>query len=439
MEQHKQPADIGQLKATLESLRDTKGRLNREIGDARKRGADAGETIDKLKSVSIEIKALQKSLKKKLNNDDEQKGWAPPTPPVHSPVLEIPVAGDITVVDASDSVELQKAADHYCLTHPAGSIWHTTGISGFIETASGHQSKYLCALDENRNIVGVLPLVRMNSRLFGNFIVSVPYFNYGGVLANHPKVADTLLQEAISWRDETGAEHVELRHCADIGFNLPSRTDKVTYWLPLPETSEDLWNSFRPKVRAQIRRGDREAEKIVIGGPELLDQFYLVFAHNMRDLGTPVYGKKFFVRLLEELGSLAALVVVKLNDRPVGCAFIVGKGDRLEIPWASTIREHNHTGINMIMYWRILEYAIQQGFHLFDFGRCSRGANTSRFKQQWGAIEIPLFWDYMLPEGKDLPALNPDNPKFRLMIAVWKRLPVWLSCLLGPAIVKNLP
>lgn len=436
---HHEFRDTRQLKAELESLRNSKGDLNRKIGDARKSGTNTDELIEQLKAVSSEIKTLQKELKKQLNVSEDSKRWLPGIPDVPSPILDNPVAGEITVVDALRNTELLEASDQYSRLHPAGSIWHGTGITQFVESACSHQSRYLCALDKNEKVVGVLPLVQMNSRLFGNFIVSVPYFNYGGVLADHHSVADALVDNAISWRDESGAAHIELRHCYNVGFNFPQRTDKLTFWLPLPETSEDLWGSFRPKVRAQIRRGERESEEVIFGGAELLNQFYRVFARNMRDLGTPVYGKEFFVNLLKELGPSASLVVVRKDNRPIGCALIAGQNNRLEIPWASTIREHNHTGINMLMYWRILEYAIQNKYRIFDFGRCSKGAGTSRFKQQWGASEIPLFWDYALPEGGSLPALNPDNPKFRFLIAIWKRMPVWMSRLIGPGIVKNLP
>jgi lipid II:glycine glycyltransferase (peptidoglycan interpeptide bridge formation enzyme) len=111
----------------------------------------------------------------------------------------------------------------------------------------------------------------------------------------------------------------------------------------------------------------------------------------------------------------------------------------MEIPWASTLRSYNHTSINMIMYWKILEFAVQQGFEVFDFGRCSEDAGTYRFKQQWGAEPVKLYWDYLLPEGENLPKLNPNNPKFRVLIAVWQRLPVWLANLIAPRIVKALP
>lgn len=436
---HRELLETEQLKVRLEQLRDCKGDLNRKIGSARSSGGNTDELVDKLKAVSGEIKVLQKALKKQLNVVDNSRRWAPDSPYAPSPILDKCVAGPVTVINAFESKEFLFSADQYSRLHPAGSIWHSTGIIRFIETTCGHQSQYLCALDSNREVVGVLPLVRLNSRLFGNFIVSVPYFNYGGVLADNQEIAEALIDTAIRWREETAAAHVELRHAFNICTNFPKRTDKLTFWLPLPESSEELWSSFRSKLRAQIRRGERETDEVVFGGAELLSQFYLVFARNMRDLGTPVYGKKFFADLLKELGSSANLVVVRKDGQPIGCAFIAGQGDRLEIPWASTIREHNHTGINMLMYWRILEYAVQRKYRIFDFGRCSRGAGTSRFKQQWGASEVPLFWDYALPEGSSLPELNPDNPKFRVLIAIWKRMPVWMSRLIGPGIVKNLP
>jgi hypothetical protein len=93
----------------------------------------------------------------------------------------------------------------------------------------------------------------------------------------------------------------------------------------------------------------------------------------------------------------------------------------------------------MMMYWRILKHAVSNGYQLFDFGRCSKDAGTYRFKQQWGATPVQLNWEYALPEGQEPPGLNPDNPKFRFLIGVWKRLPVWVSRLIGPPVVKYLP
>ncbi|MDK8464251.1 FemAB family XrtA/PEP-CTERM system-associated protein [Marinobacter sp. SS13-12] len=424
-------------KDRLDELKNTKGRLSRLVGEARQSGNNADELIDELKQVSDEIKQLQKLLKQQLNKTRTANKWSPGTIDVPPAVANKPSHGAIRVERSSaDSV---GAVEAYLADHPAASIWHRPAVSTFIENTYGHSARYFCAFDENGSVVGVLPLVQLNSRLFGNFLVAMPYFNYGGLLANNRDIALDLIAQADRWREEVNATHLELRFCQDNALGLPQKTDKVTFWLPLPENTDELWDSFQPKVRAQIRRGQREMSEFTIGGPELLDEFYRVFSVNMRDLGTPVYGKVFFANLLKALEGQAWLVVARIDGQAVGCAFLTGYHGRMEIPWASTLRRYNHTSINMSMYWKILEFAVQRGLQVFDFGRCSRDAGTYRFKQQWGAQPLKLYWDYVLPDGEKLPALNPNNPKFRLLIAVWQRMPVVLTNLLGPHIVKGLP
>ncbi|MBC7193121.1 FemAB family XrtA/PEP-CTERM system-associated protein [Marinobacter sp.] len=427
------------LRNRIEALKASKGRLSRQIGEARKSGDDCDPLIAELQGISAELKNLQKSLKKQLNEAAKPaQAWQPSEPVIPQAVLNQPES-PFEIALLSDNPAAREAVQEYLRQHPAVSLWHTPEIPEFITDTCRHDHQYLVARGTDGQVMGVLPVVQQKSRLFGNFMVSVPYFNYGGILADNRMVAEALMARAGQWRAARGAAHVELRHIRDAFSQLPKRTDKVTWWLPLPQDAADLWSSFQPKVRAQVRRGEREISGIDVGGIELLDDFYKVFARNMRDLGTPVYGKGFFAGLLKTLGNRATLVVARMQGKPAGCAFLTGFGNRMEIPWASTLREHNHSGINMAMYWKVLQLAVAQGFELFDFGRCSRDAGTARFKQQWGAFMVPLHWHYCLPEGGELPGLNPDNPKFRVLIAVWKRLPVWVTRIMGPMIVRNLP
>jgi len=432
------PSGQGKIRSDIAELKDRKGLLSRHIGEAKKAGVDCDELITELKQVSARLKANQKHLKQALNAEAAQESWSPGVPAIPQAVLDKPGV-PIEITDALTAPDIVEKAQSYVSEHPAASIWHLPEVLQFIQRHYGHPCQYLCAMNQNGQVLGVLPVVQLRSRLFGNFMVSLPYFNYGGVLADHSDIAGQLLKKANAWRSDREAEHMELRHHTDYGLNLPSRTGKVTFWLPLPENPDDLWRSFQPKVRAQIKRGQGETSELVIGGAELIEEFYRVFARNMRDLGTPVYDKAFFLGLLDALGEKAHLVIARNDEKPVGCAFITGFRGRMEIPWASTLREFNHTGVNMAMYWHILEFAVNSGHKVFDFGRCSRDAGTYRFKQQWGATPVPLHWDYCLAEGAQLPQLNPDNPKFRFMIAVWKRMPVWVSKFLGPGIVKHLP
>jgi FemAB-related protein (PEP-CTERM system-associated) len=307
-----------------------------------------------------------------------------------------------------------------------------------IQRVFGKQDVSLVARDPDGRILGVLPLVRLKSRLFGDFLVSMPYFNYGGPLAVDGATETRLLEAAVKRCEALGVEHMEIRE-TQTREAWPQRTEKVNMILPLPRDYAELDAGLGTKVRAQTKRAERENVRVQIGGVELLDAFYRVFAINMRDLGTPVYSRAFFRALLECDAFYTRLIVVELDGRPVATAFLASHGDMLEIPWASTLKQANAVSMNMFLYRHVLSHAIDHGYEFFDFGRSSRDSSTYRFKQQWGAQPVQNYWHYWLAGGGELPQLNPNNPKFRLLIATWRRLPVLLTRVIGPHVVKHLP
>jgi len=332
---------------------------------------------------------------------------------------------------------MESKWDDYASKNDA-SIYHTSRWAHLIKKVFGHKSHHIAALDEG-NIVGILPLVQLKSRLFGNFIVSMPYFNYGGVIADNDEIIHALLKSANELSIKLACSHIEMRFDEKQNVDLPVRTDKVTMLLDLPDDPEQLWQAIGSKRRAQVKRPIREGAEFVLGGIELLDDFYHVFSNNMRDLGTPVYSKNFFKEIIRSFSENSFIAVVRLNGEPVGAGFLLGHNGRLEIPWASTLRKYNRFGINMYMYWNILKFAIDNNYAVFDFGRSSKDAGTLKFKKQWGATEKQLYWYYDMDEKDPLPGLNPSNKKYETAISVWKKLPVAVTKLIGPSIVKNLP
>lgn len=327
----------------------------------------------------------------------------------------------------------------YVDAHPGASLYHHPAFQDVIEEGTGNDTAYFLARRSGRP-VGVLPLGHLNSALFGNSFVSIPYFNYAGVLADDDDARDALLDAAAAHAREAGAAHVELRQLGPLeGLDWPAKDRKAEMMRALPETPEALWKSFKPKLRAQIRRPKKEGIYCRMGGLDLLDDFYRVFARNMRDLGTPVYGLGFFRAFLAHNADRARVAVCYLSGRPVGAGIVVGWRDILEIPWASTLREHNRLAPNMLLYWTVLSYAIEHGYRRFDFGRSTVGEGTYKFKLQWGAEPHPLHWYYWLRDGGDLPEVNPDNPKYALVIKTWQRMPVALTRVIGPHLVKHLP
>lgn len=320
------------------------------------------------------------------------------------------------------------------------SCYHQIGWKEVIEKSFGHKTFYLMAEDESGDVVGILPLVQLKSRLFGNFLISLPYFNYGGACVSKQEALYSLLSNAEILAHETNAEHIEFRHTENFYPDLPVKTTKVAMRLTLPEDAQTLFKSFAAKLRSQIRRAEKENMVAVMGRLDELDHFYAVFSQNMRDLGTPVYSKSFFRNIMESFTETTWIGTVFTKDGlPVASGFLVGFKDHLEIPWASSLRKYNSLSPNMLLYWSVLKFACESGYRIFDFGRSTPGEGTYRFKEQWGAKPAQLYWHYWLREGRSLPELNPHNPKYQLAIRIWKRLPVPLTRILGPMIVGNLP
>jgi FemAB-related protein (PEP-CTERM system-associated) len=333
----------------------------------------------------------------------------------------------------------ERKWDQYVFDVRDSSAYHAAGWKRVIEKSFGHKTYYLLSEDEGGNVRGILPLVHMKSLMFGNFIVSMPYFNYGGICTQHIESYRALLEEAIRIARRERAEHIEFREERIIENGLPFKTSKVSMRLELPSSADDLWKSFPSKLRSQIRRPERDGLYVDVGREDRLDAFTYVFAMNMRDLGTPVYTKDFFRNILETFPQSTWICTVYKEKEPIASGILLGFKDCLEIPWASSIRKYNSLSPNMLLYWSVLQYACQHGYRVFDFGRSTPGEGTYNFKGQWGAKPAPLYWYYWTRRRDSLPELNPKNPKYRTAIEIWKRLPVPLTKILGPYISKNLP
>jgi FemAB-related protein (PEP-CTERM system-associated) len=330
--------------------------------------------------------------------------------------------------------------DEYVIKSNASNCYQLVGWKNIIEKTFGHKTFYLLSENKEEQINGILPFVRLKSLLFGNFMVSCPYFNYGGICADHNEIRDQLLKAAIDITQKEGGKHIELRHTNQILDGLPVKTAKVSMRLELSQNSEELWNSFSSKLRSQIRRPTKDGLYSRFGREEELDNFYSIFAINMRDLGTPVYSKTFFKNILEEFSQSTWICTVYTKEGiPVASGFLVGFKDMLEIPWASSLRNYNHLSPNMLLYWNVLKFGCEKGYKVFDFGRSTIGEGTFKFKEQWGSKPLQLYWHYWLKNAGPLPELNPNNPKYRLAIRTWQKLPVTLTKLIGPIIAKNLP
>jgi serine/alanine adding enzyme len=309
-----------------------------------------------------------------------------------------------------------------------------------LERGLSHPTYMLTARDAAGVSVGQLPLAFVSSRLFGRFLVSLSYVNSAGVQTRDPNVAQCLIDEAVLLAEDLDCRYLELRQ--ETPFEHPAltfaRTDKCLMRFPLPETVDALWNGLKASVRNQVRKGQRPGYDVRWGRDELLDGFYAVFARNMRDLGTPVFGRRLFQSILREFRTDAELCVVFDKQQPIAGALLVHGSEVTEVPSASALHEYRSTNVNMLMYWHLLARAVERRSRVFDFGRSTRDGNTFQFKKQWGAEPHPSTWQYHVRRGST-DAMRPENAGNRRMIEVWKRLPVWFTRVIGPSIVRGIP
>lgn len=356
-----------------------------------------------------------------------------------SPAMTVDSSTRVRTLTGRDLADRLPHLEAYVRRAPQVALSRLPSWLGVLAGGLRH-TVYCVEAEEDGRTCGLLPLAYVRSLLFGRFLVSLPYLNSAGVLADNPAVGATLIDRAVTLADELKVRYLELRHEQPVEYPaLTERmTGKVHMRLALPAREGELWDRLPAKVRNQVRKGQKCGLEVAWGGEELLGEFYAVFSRNMRDLGTPVYGRRLFTDILRQFPGQAELCVVRSGGRPAAAALLLHGQGVSEVPSASCLREFNLTCANMLMYWHLLERAVQRRQAVFDFGRSSVDGNTYRFKKQWGAEPAPATWQYYVRHGS-IAAVRPDNPRYGRMIRLWQRLPVALTRLIGPSIVRGIP
>lgn len=354
------------------------------------------------------------------------------------------------------------AWDAYVHAHPASTLYHLSAWRDVISKTYKHNSYYLMVMKGDSEITGILPLVHLRNWLFGNNLISLPFFDHGGVLADDQEAERALLIEAVHLSEKLKVETIELRHArplASLALEEPraycslklsrmehelgavgcvTKTHKVRMLLKLPDSSKVLMKSFKSKLRSQIRKAVKEELNAKIGGIELLDHFYSVFCVNMRDLGSPVHSKKLIRNVIKAFVEKAKIIVVYNKEEPIASSLIVGFKDTVQNPWASALRKYSRLAPNMLLYWTMLEYACDNGYKMFDFGRSTPGEGTYKFKEQWGSTPVPLYWHCLSLNGVPMENVDLEKSKFDKAIHYWQKVPVPVTKIVGPMIRKHI-
>jgi FemAB-related protein (PEP-CTERM system-associated) len=334
---------------------------------------------------------------------------------------------------------VDKGWDRFVERHPDATVAHLSGWGRVMEGAYGHEAISLAA-EEGGDLVGVLPLVLIRSRIFGRRLVSMPFLDYGGVVAEPGRgVERRLVEAALDVARERGAATVGLRQFQPIDVGYPVTDDRVTMLLPLADEGR-VWKALPSERRNRVRKGEKQGLTATWCGAEGLDDFYGVFAVNMRDLGSPVHSRRFFDLMLEELPGTARVLVVRDRDgRAVGAAVCLFFRDVIMVPWVSSLREAFALCPNFVLYWEVIRHGCRTGFKTLDLGRSFRNAGTFEFKRQWGSAPRALPWIFLEARPGAPPPVDRDRSRYAPLVELWKRLPLPVATRLGPWVRRQVP
>ena len=329
-----------------------------------------------------------------------------------------------------------KRWDDFVLACPAATFLHRAGWQRIMNQVFHHDTYFLYAETDGR-IDGVLPLAHVNSLLFGNALVSLPFAVYGGAAANTEAAGEALEHEAQRIARRLGVDHLELRHRTARHPDWAVQDLYVTFRKEiLPEEEANLLAIPR-KQRAMIRKGIKNG--LCSEFDDGVDRFFGLYADNMHRHGTPALPKRYFQALRDEFGDdCDVLTITAPGGRPLSSVLSFYFRDEVLPYYAGDDESARELAANDFKYWELMRGACARGLKVFDYGRSKQGTGSYAFKKNWGFEPQPLHYEYCLYKGATIPQHNPANAKYKLLIETWRRLPIGVANWLGPYVVRNL-
>lgn len=317
--------------------------------------------------------------------------------------------------------------DAFLAGSPTAHFAQRTSWKNLIERQYGFASSYWLARQDGQ-IVGILPLFRRGAIGF-----SAP----GGLIARTEETATKLIEVARDFQRDHRLKYVEFRDQKMRWGDLPTSTEHCTMVLDLPKTEEDLWKNISGTLRNEVRKSQKNGLATVWDRRRTRD-FYEIYSENMRDLGTPARSHRYYADAIASLADDADLLFVERESVPIATMLLVAQSGTWCDPWASGLRRFFSLRPNQLMYWEAVKTAVLRGFGRFDFGRSQWDSGTYRFKAQWGAKPVPLYYQYLLAKGVALPSFEAQKRSFAWASAAWKRMPLPAARALGEPIRRLL-
>lgn len=333
---------------------------------------------------------------------------------------------------SDNQVELWDAFVEGC---DSASFFHKAGWKRVLEQAFGHDTHFLY-VEQDEEICGVLPLAHVRSRLFGNHLVSTPFCVYGGPAATDASAERALIEAACDLAERLGVDDLELRNIQSRRSDWPTKELYVTFRKTIDPDPDVNMKAIPRKQRAMVRKGIKAGLQGCV--VEEVERLYAVYSESLRNLGTPVFSERYLHVLQDVFGDACEVLMVQHQGQDIaGVLSFYFRGQVLPYYGGSRPAARALKG-NDFMYWDLMCRAADKGVLEFDYGRSKEGTGSYSFKKNWGFEPEPLHYQYFLVRADQVPEVNPNNPKYRYFIDMWKRLPLSMANRIGPFLAKSL-
>ena len=325
--------------------------------------------------------------------------------------------------------------NEYVDQHPEATFFHLVEWENVLTRAFGHRSRYLYA-ESAGHLVGVLPLVQIKSRLFGHALISTPFCVYGGALADGDEVHRALEQAACDLGRQLGVDYIEMRNRSPRRPDWLTKDLYVTFRRAIDPNADQNMLAIPRKQRAMVRKGIQRHLQAQVDAD--VSRAYDVYSESLRNLGTPVFARRYLALLKESFGDQCEVLSVVHEGKPVASVVSFYFRDEVLPYYGGSTAAARQVAANDFMYWQVMERARERGARIFDFGRSKRGTGSYDFKAHWGFEPQPLHYEYYLVKAQQMPNLSPTNSKYARLIEAWRRLPVPVTRIVGPPIARYL-
>jgi len=315
---------------------------------------------------------------------------------------------------------------------------------GTLSETYGHERIYL-QYARDGDVLGCLPLVHLDSPLFGSKLVSMPFAEYGGTIVNpgEDDVRKILRERAVEIAEERDVDYLLLRGIDADTIQQPFVDEQqyVTFELSLHDGTRAVWDSFESRLRRAVRKARKnDVETIRATTHEGVRRYYDLFLKTMRGHGTPPHSMEFFSTLQSTLGDAGdAHIYLAINDGTAINGAVIIYGVDTAYYWSGA-SDYDYRDLNggSLLLWNAICDAEEESYSTFNLGRTREESGVYTYKKGFNGQKVPLTDAYYFPRARHT-SPDPVDDKYDIARRAWQRLPLVVTKYLGPPIRKHFP